>query len=188
MIDKENFALLISEKNLPDTMRLEKMAIRNIKLLDCGVSLKKEQLYGIKRQVTTQLNKLQTSISDNGWAFPLIVAELPNKEKWLIDGYARVKLEIKKNKYACLSKNYDALVIQAKDLNHVKELYLQCQSRYGSACYPGFLALDGEHGYSRYETGLPHPNFDLSVMTREQVAKAILESKYQTLGGRKNDG
>jgi hypothetical protein len=183
MVNKTKLASLISEKNLNNcsSMRLEKIAISNIKLLDCGVSGKNEKLYGIKRHLKVQLERLNLSIEDNGWVFPFVMAELPNKELWLIDGYARLKKEKKKNKYACLAKKYDSLIIQAKDLNHVKELYLQCQSIHGSVCYPDFIALDSKHGYSRYETGLRAPNFDLDLMTREQIAKLCLESKYQIL-------
>jgi len=181
----ETIVSLITKKsaasNPPDTMRLERLALRELNFLDCGVSGKNEELYGIKRHVKLHFMKLENSINDNGWVFPFIVAELPDNKKWLIDGYARWRLETKKNKSACLAKKYDSLIVQAKDLNHVKELYLQCQSRYGSACYPDFLALDGEHGYSRYETCLPAPNFDLTVMTREQIAKMALESKYQIM-------
>ena len=160
-------------------IRLEKLSFNDIKLLDCGINEKERQKqYGIKRQEKTHLGKLDDSINDNGWAFPLIVAELPNKEKWLIDGYARWKLETKKKS---TKKDYDTLIIQAKDLNHAKELYLQCQSRYGTANAVDFRALDGEQGYSRYETGIPHPQFDISIMTREEIAEFVRETKYQII-------
>jgi hypothetical protein len=120
---------------------------------------------------------------------PLIVAELPDKEKYLIDGYARWRWE---NKYigrtvGSSPEKYDAVFIQAKDLDHVKELYLQCQSRYGTANHTDFSELDtifgtpDKNGYSRYETGLIPPRFNLSVMTREEIAETMLKTKYQIL-------
>ena len=160
-------------------MRLEKLAFSDLNLFYCGKDGKGKDLYGIKRHVKLQFMKLNDSLNDNGWVFPLIAAELPNKEKWLIDGYGRWELEKIKEKEKEIKK-YDTLIIEAKDLNHAKELYLQCQSRFGSASVDDFRALDGEHGYSRYETGIPHPQFDISIMTREEIAEALLATKYQT--------
>ena len=161
-------------------MRLEKLSFSELKFLVCGIDEKHGKLYGCKRQVKTFLDKLDNSIKSDGWAFPIIVAELPNGDKYLIDGYARWKLECKKRKKLkrVYSIKHDALVIEARDLNHVKELYLQCQSRYGTASSVDFKALGSEHGYSRYELGISRSNFDLSVFTREEVEKIMLESRY----------
>jgi hypothetical protein len=71
-------------------------------------------------------------------------------------------------------------------MDHVIELYLQCQSNYGTPCFDDFRNLEKEKNtkeyLSKYEIpGLVHPNFDLSIMTREEVAQAMLESKYQII-------
>ena len=165
-------------------MRLEKLSFDDIRLFECGINEReRKKQHGIKRHAKLHFDKLQDSINDNGWTFPFIVAELPNKEKWLIDGYARRKLETKKKSEP---REYDVLIIQATDLNHAKDLYLQCQSRYGTANVIDFRALDGDWGYSRYETGIIHPQFDISTMTREDIAAFAHESHYQYLGGRKS--
>ena len=168
-------------------MRLEKLGFNELKFFECHDEDRGETFFGIKRQAKLHLDKLDASINDNGWAFPLIAAELPNKDKYLIDGYARWGLEEREKKSYDFpvdfleTNKHDALVIPAKDLAHAKELYLQCQSRYGTANIVDFKNLDGTDGYSRYETGLVPPRFDLSTMTREELARAMLDSEYQIL-------
>jgi hypothetical protein len=166
-----------------NNLRLEEVSFSNLKFLESGINAKKEKMYGIKRHVKLQIEKLRNSIESNGFVFPLIVAELPNGDLYLIDGYARWENEDKKKLIGGFGiKKYPALIIKAKDINHVKELYLQCQSNYGTCCWEDFRGLNNETGEVRYELpGLTHPNFDLSIMTREEVAAAVLGSKYQII-------
>jgi hypothetical protein len=166
-----------------DNLRLEEVSFSNLKFLECGTNAKKEKMYGIKRHVKLQIKKLNNSIEKNGWAFPLIIAELPNGDKYLIDGYARWEREDKNKLTGGFGiKKYPALIVKAKDLNHAKELYLQCQSNYGTCCWEDFRNFESPEGEVEYELpGLAHPNFDLSIMTREDVAKAVLDKKYQII-------
>jgi hypothetical protein len=166
-----------------DNLRLEEVSFSNLKFLESGTNTKKEKMYGIKRHVKLQITKLKNSIEDNGWVFPIIVAETPDKNKYLIDGYGRWESEDKNKIVGGFGlKKYPALIIQAKDEDHVKELYLQCQSNYGTCCWEDFRNLNSKQGEVRYELpGLAHPNFDLSIMTREEVAQAVLGSKYQII-------
>jgi hypothetical protein len=182
-----------------NNMRLEELSFNELKFLKSGLDAKNKSVFGIKRQVKLHLDKLEKSINKNGWVFPLIVAELPNKEKWLIDGYARWKKEDPNylnvgGGFAEAAKKLPALIIQAKDLDHVKELYLQNKSSYGTANYEDLKNLlktkDNINSkeklmyseYSQYELpGIDHPNFDLSIMTREEVAKEMLKQKYQII-------
>jgi hypothetical protein len=166
-----------------ENLKLEEVSFSSLKYLECGKNAKNEKMYGIKRHVKLQLEKLRNSITKNGFVFPLVVAELPNGDRYLIDGYARWEHE-DKNKFigGFAIKKYPALIVKAKDENHIKELYLQCQSNYGSCCWEDFRNLDSPIGEVEYELpGLAHPNFDLSIMTREEVAKAVLGSKYQII-------
>ena len=168
-------------------MRLEKLAFSELIFFECFDESREEMFLGIKRHAKNHLEKLGTSIKENGWGFPLIVAELPNGDKYLIDGYARWRLEEKEKESYGFSVDFivikhDAVVIQAKDLNHAKELYLQWQSQHGTANWADFKSLNSGTSESRYEIpGMVHPNFDLSVMTREDLAQALLETKYQIL-------
>jgi len=175
---------------MDDEIRLEEVSFNELKFLDCSEKedekkMRKqmkngEKRYGIKRHKKSQFDKLNRSIKKNGWVFPLIVAELLNKEKYLIDGYARWKIEDKnQNTSGFKLIKHPAIIIQAKDLDHVKELYLQCQSSYGSPSLKAFRALSAEQEHTQYETGLITPNYDLDVMTRDDVARAALESHYQ---------
>lgn len=170
-------------------MRLEKLAFSELKFLNAGVSEKKEPIYGIKRHVNLQIQKLSNSIDKYGFKFPIIVAELPNGDKYLIDGYARWRKEDRKKTIGGFALNkHDAVVIEAKDLEEVKELYLQCQSVYGTATWDDFRRFEAQTSESDYEIpGIVHPNFDLSIMTREEIAKAMLESKYQLFYKEKED-
>jgi hypothetical protein len=164
-------------------MKLEEVSFSQLKFLETGINAKNEKMYGIKRHVKAQIEKLKNSINKNGFVFPLIVAELPTGEKYLIDGYARWKVEDPNKLVGGFSlKKSPALILPAKDLENVKELYLQCQSKYGTCTWDDFRNLDSNSGEVEYEIpGLTHPNFDLSIMTREQVAAAVLGSKYQII-------
>jgi len=172
-------------------MRLEKLAFLEINLLNCGMSAQNKELYGIKRQVKNHFDKLNNSVIKHGRIFPFIVAELPNNEKWLIDGYARIALEKRVNKYSYLIEKYDSLIIQAKEKLHVIELYLQNKSSYGSANLTDlrsllniinpkeFLEYEKYHDYQIL--GIIHPNFDFSIMTREEIAEKVNKTKYQII-------
>ena len=185
-------------------LRFEKVSFNELKFLECGINAKEKKVYGIKRHVKVQLDKLNASIKKHTWLLPLIVAELPTKEKYLIDGYARWRLEDPDHRYAGITGNggegsggfvinarkHDAVIIPVRDLNQTKELYLQCQSSYGSSNWTDFEKLWSKEEWenktatseSDYEIpGLVHPNFDLSVMTREQVAEEMLKQKYQII-------
>jgi hypothetical protein len=163
--------------------KLEEVSFSSLKFLESGTDFKKEKVYGIKRHVRLQLDKLRNSINDHGWVFPLTVAELPNGDRYLIDGYARWEMEDSKKLQGGFGiKKYPAVIVPAKDLDHVKDLYFQLQSNYGTCTWDDFRNLDGKKGEVTYELpGLTHPNFDLSIMTREQVAEAVLGSKYQII-------
>jgi hypothetical protein len=164
-------------------LKLEEVSFSNLKFLECGINARKEKMYGVKRHVKLQLEKLRNSIKDNGWLFPITVAEIPNGDRYLIDGYARWEIEdAKKTTGGFGIRKYYAIIVPANDLNHVKELYFQIQSNYGTPTWDDFRNLNGLKGEVSYELpGLTHPNFDLSIMTREDVAQAVLGSKYQII-------
>lgn len=195
-------------------MRLEEVIFGELIPLNCGADIKKQPLKGIKRQEKLHITKLDDSLKTNGWVFPIFVAEIPEidpktekNKRYLIDGYARWKREDSQQltQAGFGLKKYPALIFQARDYRHVIELYLQCQSNYGSANHvdlrslllplireeykndpendPNTIPTQLERGdYTRWEIpGIVHPNFDLSVMTREEIAKLALQSKYQII-------
>lgn len=164
-------------------LRLEELSFNELIPIKIGKDAKNKILYGIKRHVKLQLNKLSNSLNRNGWVFPIVVAETPDGKKYLIDGYCRWEQEDPKQTIGGLPiKKHTALIVPAKDFNHVKELYLQIQSNYGTPTWDDFKKLDSNTSESDYELpGLTHPNFDLSTMTRAEVAQAMLTSKYQII-------
>ena len=164
-------------------MTIEQVAFNDLKVFKTSDDKRGKPVYGIKRHAPLHLEKLKKSIETYGFIFPIVVAELPNKDRWLIDGYARWEIEIGKKLVGGFGlKKYPAVIIPVKDEQFAKVMYLQLQSCYGTCCWEDFRNLDSETGAVDYELpGMPHINFDLSAMTREEVAEYVLSSKYQVL-------